>query len=111
MKKFAKIISSPNMKLAAIRNKEVLPEYQYQSVVVDEDLRKMLSGKKYFIRTYGCQGNLRDSEVIAGILEKIGYVEEVDEDKADFVIYNNTDLETLKSQITKLLHERKCGRL
>ena len=60
MKKFAKIISSPNMKLAAIRNKEVLPEYQYQSVVIDEYLKTAMKGKKYFIRTYGCQGNLRD---------------------------------------------------
>ena len=73
MKKFAKIISSPNMKLAAIRNKEVLPEYQYQSVVVDDDIKDYGKGKHYFIRTYGCQGNLRDSEVIAGILEKLGY--------------------------------------
>ena len=88
MKKFAKIISSPNMKLAAIRNKEVLPEYQYQSVVIDEDLRKMLSGKKYFIRTYGCQGNLRDSEVIAGILEKIGYIVTEDINEADIILLN-----------------------
>ena len=88
MKKFAKIISSPNMKLAAVRNKEVLPEYQYQSVVVDEDLKKMLTGKKYFIRTYGCQGNLRDSEVIAGILEKIGYVVTDNINEADIILLN-----------------------
>ena len=28
MKKFAKIISSPDMKQAAVRNMEVLPKYQ-----------------------------------------------------------------------------------
>ena len=39
MKKFAKVVSLPNMKLAAIRNKEVLPQYQYQSVVVDDDIK------------------------------------------------------------------------
>ena len=32
--------------------------------------------------------NARDSEKLVGILEQIGYVEEPDEEKADFVIYN-----------------------
>ena len=32
--------------------------------------------------------NARDSEKLVGILERIGYIEEPDEDKADFVIYN-----------------------
>ena len=32
--------------------------------------------------------NARDSEKLVGILEQIGYVEEADEEKADFVIYN-----------------------
>lgn len=36
----------------------------------------------------GCQMNARDSEKLTGILEQIGYVEESDEEKADFVIYN-----------------------
>ena len=88
MKKFAKIISSPNMKAAAIRNMEVLPKYQYQSVVIDEDIKVLLKGKKYFIRTYGCQGNLRDSEVIAGILERIGYVVTENINEADIILLN-----------------------
>ena len=88
MKKFAKIVSSPNMKLAAVRNIEVLPKYQYQSVVIDEDIKKMLAGKKYYIRTYGCQGNLRDSEVIAGILENIGYVVTDNINEADIILLN-----------------------
>ena len=37
--------------------------------------------------TFGCQMNARDSEKLAGVLERIGYVETEDE-KADFVIYN-----------------------
>ena len=32
--------------------------------------------------------NSRDSEKLLGILEKVGYAEETDEEKADFVIYN-----------------------
>ena len=38
--------------------------------------------------TFGCQMNARDSEKLVGILEQVGYVEESDEEKADFVIYN-----------------------
>lgn len=36
----------------------------------------------------GCQMNARDSEKLSGILEQIGYIEETNEEKADFVIYN-----------------------
>ena len=39
-------------------------------------------------KTFGCQMNSRDSEKLLGILEKVGYAEETDEEKADFVIYN-----------------------
>ena len=88
MKKFSKIISSPSLKLAAVRNKDILPKYQYQSVVIDEDIKNIGKGKNYFIRTYGCQGNLRDSEVIAGILEKLGYQVCESVDTADIIILN-----------------------
>lgn len=39
------------------------------------------------IQTFGCQMNQKDSEKIAGILEKIGY-QLVETEHADFVIYN-----------------------
>ena len=37
--------------------------------------------------TFGCQMNARDSEKLAGILEKVGY-ELTEDEGADFVIYN-----------------------
>ena len=37
--------------------------------------------------TFGCQMNARDSEKLAGVLERIGYVE-IEDENADFVIYN-----------------------
>ncbi len=44
--------------------------------------------KKVFIRTFGCQMNTRDSEVICGLLRKEGY-EIIDDPKdADVVIFN-----------------------
>ena len=44
-------------------------------------VRDILAGKTYFIRTFGCQMNAKDSEKLLGILEKIGY-EETDDEKA-----------------------------
>ena len=44
--------------------------------------------KTYKIVTFGCQMNARDSEKLAGVLEKKGYKEIDDEKKADIVIFN-----------------------
>ncbi|MBR1581489.1 MAG: tRNA (N6-isopentenyl adenosine(37)-C2)-methylthiotransferase MiaB [Bacilli bacterium] len=44
--------------------------------------------KKFFIRTYGCQANIRDEEVMSGILTKLGMVKVYDEKLADVAILN-----------------------
>ena len=41
----------------------------------------------YNIQTFGCQMNSHDSEKLKGIMDEIGY-EEVDDEAADFVIFN-----------------------
>ncbi|HON18377.1 MAG TPA: tRNA (N6-isopentenyl adenosine(37)-C2)-methylthiotransferase MiaB [Salinivirgaceae bacterium] len=41
-----------------------------------------------FIETYGCQMNVADSEVVAGILGKIGYQLTDDAEKADLILIN-----------------------
>ena len=33
------------------------------------------TNKKYYVRTYGCQMNVHDSENIRGLLESAGYTE------------------------------------
>lgn len=43
---------------------------------------------KYFITTMGCQLNENDSEKIAGITEKMGYIKTENIEEADLVIYN-----------------------
>ncbi|MBI4982459.1 MAG: tRNA (N6-isopentenyl adenosine(37)-C2)-methylthiotransferase MiaB [Candidatus Omnitrophica bacterium] len=40
------------------------------------------------IKTFGCQMNVRDSEVIGGLLARAGYEITDDEEKADIVIFN-----------------------
>ena len=42
----------------------------------------------YHIKTFGCQMNEHDSEILAGILEKMGYAPVHDVDKADIILLN-----------------------
>ena len=69
------------------------PERQYYYIKKAREYVKVASleaGRPltFCVTTFGCQMNARDSEKLVGVLEQIGYQEEVDEDKADFVIYN-----------------------
>lgn len=45
-------------------------------------------GKQYLIRTYGCQMNEHDSEIMAGMLEEMGYTQARDYREADFILFN-----------------------
>jgi tRNA-2-methylthio-N6-dimethylallyladenosine synthase len=48
----------------------------------------MKKHSQFYIKTYGCQMNVRDSEVIAGLLRKAGYKLTDVPEKADIVILN-----------------------
>jgi tRNA-2-methylthio-N6-dimethylallyladenosine synthase len=54
-----------------------------------EERRPTRQGKRYFIRTFGCQMNEHDSERIAGLFERDGMVQAADVSEAD-VVYINT---------------------
>ncbi len=47
----------------------------------------ILSGKTYFIRTFGCQMNLHDSERVSGLLDSLGCLQALDPKVADIVIF------------------------
>lgn len=49
----------------------------------------------FFVRTYGCQMNELDSEIMVGQLEKRGLVRTDDEDKADLLIFNTCSIRDL----------------
>lgn len=49
---------------------------------------KEISKKKVFLRTFGCQMNARDSEVVAGLLQKSGYKICAHPEDADTLIFN-----------------------
>jgi len=42
----------------------------------------------FFIRTYGCQMNERDSEKMAGLLVQMGFVQSDSQESADIILYN-----------------------
>lgn len=73
----------PNMFDAKIRNKSKV-NYIYESRVKSD----VFEGKKYFLRTYGCQMNVHDSEEISALLENLGYEKVDDYTKADLIIIN-----------------------
>lgn len=69
------------------------PERQYYYIAkarkyVSEKAQEIGRDLTFCVTTFGCQMNARDSEKLVGVLELIGYKEELDEEKADFVIYN-----------------------
>ncbi len=66
------------------KNKNV-PTVRY---ALEEKYKNLGKDKTYYIFTYGCQGNEADSEVMAGILEEIGYTKSMDPMNSDLVILN-----------------------
>ncbi|MEF9945110.1 MAG: tRNA (N6-isopentenyl adenosine(37)-C2)-methylthiotransferase MiaB [Lachnospiraceae bacterium] len=55
---------------------------------VEEQAEKLGHPLTFWVTTFGCQMNARDSEKLTGILERIGYQEAKAEESADFVIFN-----------------------
>ena len=82
-----KIINTPDLLKAASRKKEVTNFCVAESKHIN-DLRKLSNGKYYYIRTYGCQANVRDEETMRAMLEDAGYKSTEDVEKADVIIIN-----------------------
>src|SRR5262245_35439675 len=55
----------------------------------------MREPKTYFIRTYGCQMNELDTEIMAGQLQKRGLTAAIDEETADLLIFNTCSIRDL----------------
>ena len=65
------------------KNKELDEQYVFNS-----NLSTIGVGKKYFIKTYGCQMNEHDTENIKAMVEKMGYSYVDNYKEADLVILN-----------------------
>lgn len=76
----------PDHKQAARRTRD---EVETISGLQITELQKQLgANQKYYISTYGCQANERDSENLAGILEACGYSPAQTADQADIILMN-----------------------
>ena len=51
-------------------------------------LASFAKGRKFYIRTYGCQANYRDEETMAGYLVEAGFVRTMDPKEANLAIIN-----------------------
>ena len=73
----------PSLKEARRRSKE-----KVEVIYLNQTEEKIVDCKKYFLRTYGCQMNVHDSEQIKFILEALGYIETDKLEDADIVVLN-----------------------
>lgn len=73
----------PDLMVAKDRSKVDVKEKK-----LDLDIKPFFKGKKYFLRTYGCQMNVHDSEEIKYYLESLGYTAVDALEDADIVILN-----------------------
>ena len=79
-------LSLPDMKKARSRVKK--SEILQASREVPALVAEYGEGRKYFIKTFGCQGNVRDEEVLGGFLELAGMTKAAKEEEADVVLIN-----------------------
>ncbi len=74
----------PDLIKAKVRNQS---EVKYIDAEIMRN-KSLFEGKKYFLKTYGCQMNVHDSELIKDLLEGIGFTETDILENSDLVILN-----------------------
>ncbi|KYD00088.1 tRNA (N6-isopentenyl adenosine(37)-C2)-methylthiotransferase MiaB [Heyndrickxia sporothermodurans] len=85
-KYFQSVYIPPNLKEAKRRGKE---EVKYhKDFNISEEFKGMGNGRKFYIRTYGCQMNEHDTEVMAGIFMQLGYEPTDSVDDANVILLN-----------------------
>ena len=81
------IYDMPSISEARKRDRERAP-IERELFVIPDECQKIGEGRKYYLRTYGCQANQRDSETIAGILDALGFESVNTEEEADLILLN-----------------------
>ncbi|OCA89268.1 tRNA (N6-isopentenyl adenosine(37)-C2)-methylthiotransferase MiaB [Bacillus sp. FJAT-27225] len=85
-KYFETVFVPPSLKDAKKRGKE---EVKYHNdFTISEEFKGMGEGRKFYIRTYGCQMNEHDTEVMAGIFMALGYEPTDRTEDADVILLN-----------------------
>ena len=75
----------PHLDQAKKRTKN---EVLVRNFEMDDKFKKIGVGKTYYVKTYGCQMNVHDSENIKAILEEMGFKENDDMEKSDLILLN-----------------------
>ncbi|EZH67316.1 dimethylallyladenosine tRNA methylthiotransferase [Bacillaceae bacterium JMAK1] len=81
------IVNDPPNYRKGQRRKRKDVEFHYD-FSVPEQMKQIGNGKRYLIRTYGCQMNVHDTENMAGILEELGFTSTDDTNEADVILLN-----------------------
>jgi len=76
-------MNMPNMNEAKIRTKNPV-----EHIELNNNYESKFNDKKYFLRTYGCQMNVHDSEEIKKYLEDLGFTGTEVLEEADIVVLN-----------------------
>jgi len=79
----------PNFLEAKKREKR---DYKTTNYKIDENIRGKYAGKKYFLKTYGCQMNEHDSENIEAMLNDLGFTKVDDYLECDLCILNTCSI-------------------
>ena len=77
----------PNLKEAKRRSSEEVKTLTNE-YIMNSNLKELGKGKKYFVKTYGCQMNEHDGENIKAILEDMSYIETDNMESADLILLN-----------------------
>ena len=85
-KYFETVYTPPSLKEAKKRGKEEIA--YHDDFNIDERFLGMGAGRKFYIRTYGCQMNEHDTEVMAGIFTGLGYEATNTVEDADVILLN-----------------------
>lgn len=79
----------PDFKEARTRDKR---KYNRIDFKIDDSIEKKYLGKKYYVKTYGCQMNEHDTENICALLEALGFSLVDDYNDADLVLLNTCSI-------------------
>lgn len=75
---------------------------------LNEQYKEVFKGQKYFLRTYGCQMNVHDSEAIRSYLETLGYANTENIEEANIVVLNTCAIrENAKDKVVGFLGKCK----
>lgn len=83
-----RLVSTPDFSKAARRLKSDVINYKREPITPSDFLLNWANNKKFHIETYGCQANVRDSEIIRNMLLQLNMKETENFSDADFILFN-----------------------